>query len=253
MRGATYQCPSPFGFRSYFNPHSPCGERRVAARISAPILPISIHTPHAGSDCTTQLDRYRLFNFNPHSPCGERLVLLERNSAIASYFNPHSPCGERLYDDQETVRIDRISIHTPHAGSDICWIRQLLSESYFNPHSPCGERLLPNPAEARPCIFQSTLPMRGATFASIIASMTVLFQSTLPMRGATCIFSFDRVPKLSFQSTLPMRGATDTYLQYGWKRGISIHTPHAGSDSKSYRIHIKFKNKIYDIRNKNKL
>ena len=34
---------------------------------------------------------------------------------------------------------------------------------------------------------------------------------------------------------------------------ISIHTPHAGSDSKSYRIHIKFKNKIYDIRNKNKL
>ena len=55
-----------------------------------------------------------------------------------------------------------------------------------------------------------------------------------------------------FQSTLPIRGATAILTEETYTMAISIHTPHTGSDSKSYRIHIKFKNKIYDIRNKNK-
>ena len=72
------------------------------------------------------------------------------------------------------------------------------------------------------------------------------------MRGATAV----PAPQSGgggFQSTLPMRGATIDYTVTEEVDDISIHTPHAGSDSKSYRIHIKFKNKIYDIRNKNKL
>ena len=80
-----------------------------------------------------------------------------------------------------------ISIHAPHAGSDpILRPLQAIWGKNFNPRSPCGERrtlsLLLN-ADAK---FQSTLPMRGATDVLIDKVLSInLFQSTLPMRGAT--------------------------------------------------------------------
>ena len=55
-------------------------------------------------------------------------------------FNPHSPCGERRH-------------HHPSA----------VSASDFNPHSPCGERQQTLYHCFFHGIFQSTLPMRGAT------------------------------------------------------------------------------------------
>ena len=58
---------------------------------------------------------------------------------------------------------DAISIHTPHAGSDLL---RLFNGSFING-------------------FQSTLPMRGATSHSLISMYSQVFQSTLPMRGAT--------------------------------------------------------------------
>ena len=81
--------------------------------------------------------------------------------------------------------------------------------------------------------FQSTLPMRGATspyFSSY--SSCEIFQSTLPMRGATR-YTIAVSRPYKFQSTLPMRGATEVRAFEQYCRGISIHTPHAGSD---YRI-----------------
>ena len=101
-----------------FNPHSPCGERRILDKLERRFtefqstLPmrgatirldkndticsiISIHTPHAGSDCSLHLKSVAIFYFNPHSPCGERHWILGGH-----YYNAN------------------ISIHTPHAGSD---------------------------------------------------------------------------------------------------------------------------------------
>ena len=79
----------------------------------------------------------------------------------------------------------RISIHAPHVGSD------------FNDH------LEPEPVP----LFQSTLPMWGATYAYSLILTSVQFQSTLPMWGAT------------------LRLAVVTQMYY-----ISIHAPHVGSD-----------------------
>ena len=103
-------------------------------------LEISIHTPHAGSDQRrTGKRRYH------------------------GYFNPHSPCGERLLQERLRHLSWYISIHTPHAGSD-CKLSTVLAKSMnFNPHSPCGERLLPAVNSFGIDLFQSTLPMRGAT------------------------------------------------------------------------------------------
>ena len=85
----------------------------------------------------------------------------------------------------DTSSTNAISIHTPHAGSDD------------------GHPV------SRVChlVFQSTLPMRGVTFASSWAVLSESFQSTLPMRGVTSLYVIDK----KFH-------------------GISIHTPHAGSD-----------------------
>ena len=124
---------------TYFNPHSPCGERPDFEWYAGYLIFISIHTPHAGSDgkCTCRnasIKRISIHtphagsdsfspsimiftaDFNPHSPCGERPLPLFFLVQIW-YFNPHSPCGER-----------HLPVDTSNYQTD------------FNPHSPCGER-----------------------------------------------------------------------------------------------------------------
>jgi len=57
------------------------------------------------------------------------------------------------------------------------------------------------------------------------------------MRGATIKYKIDVLDEL-FQSTLPMRGATGIKESVTIDLSISIHTPHAGSDSKKTQIYI---------------
>ena len=80
--------------------------------------------------------------------------------------------------------------------------------AYFNPRSPCGERLQQLALCPAIEVFQSTLPVRGATNGNgRKLANTYKFQSTLPVRGATRLGSFG-VSTIQFQSTLPVRGAT---------------------------------------------
>ena len=79
--------------------------------------------------------------------------------------------------------------------------------------------------------------MRGATkLAARGLSAKTIFQSTLPMRGATHT-AYKAVQPLGFQSTLPMRGATSLTGQPAGHRNISIHAPHAGSDHRRVEQH----------------
>ena len=100
-----------------------------------------------------------------------------------------------------------ISIHTPLAGSDHAGTARKGWALYFNPHSPCGERLAFCFNRPHSSIFQSTLPLRGAT-SRLLRSI--------------------RVPKY-FNPHSPCgerrhRTRSTTHLL------ISIHTPLAGSD-----------------------
>ena len=56
-----------------------------------------------------------------------------------------------------------ISIHAPHGGSDGGRVSGRRYPGDFNPRSPCGERQAGFNVTAVTIIFQSTLPMRGAT------------------------------------------------------------------------------------------
>ena len=78
-------------------------------------------------------------------------------------------------------------------------------------------------------IFQSTLPVRGATEENKRRMALYQFQSTLPVRGATR-YNLIRRAYWVFQSTLPVRGATLTNFLCMQSDTISIHAPREGSD-----------------------
>ena len=97
----------------------------------------------------------------------------------------HTPLAGSDVCGRISVDGEFISIHTPLAGSDALSNRHIHRPTYFNPHSPCGER--PNGANEATLfkIFQSTLPLRGATSGLFHIVTPEVFQSTLPLRGAT--------------------------------------------------------------------
>ena len=101
-----------------------------------------------------------------------------------------------------------ISIHAPHAGSDSRGVKGPGCGRDFNPRSPCGERPGRRDHAAGPGDFNPRSPC-GERLA-------FLNPSNLSMR---------------FQSTLPMRGATPKGPNRSRRKTISIHAPHAGSDS----------------------
>ena len=107
-------------------------------------------------------------------------------------------------------------------------------------------------------VFQSTLPMRGATFHGYTIQGIQGISIHAPHAGSDQAFRLADNKVSEFQSTLPMRGATKNQAPRRqpcsyfnprspcgerhcdcWNSGygfvISIHAPHAGSDPLSSR------------------
>ena len=188
---------------------------------------ISIHAPREGSDQCASL-WYTESTISIHAPREGATGKLIRMSGglifqstlpvrgatwLAGVFgdpNVISIHAPREGSDGEAEGADdhgRISIHAPREGSDgvqdIAW--QFGDD--FNPRSREGATA-PTAPYCTWSQFQSTLPVRGATFSpSFIWIYVSLFQSTLPVRGATSDSAWSR-PIPTFQSTLPVRGAT---------------------------------------------
>ena len=146
--------------------------------------PISIHTPLAGSDGGLMGITPILTYFNPHSPCGERrphgdfttrppkfqstlplrgATKITQTKTQVWNISIHTPLAGSDFDQHAPAVRSGISIHTPLAGSDIFRRAGSPRRRYFNPHSPCGERPPPMAIGATVTLFQSTLPLRGAT------------------------------------------------------------------------------------------
>ena len=168
---------------SYFNPRSPCGERRGQLSVYKyfyefqPTLPvrgatdrqegphpcrqISTHAPRAGSDYTTTRSCLTSTYFNPRSPCGERLIGADGTCKVER-FQPTLPVRGATRLRRRSVRHRRISTHAPRAGSDVALHMTKSTD-----------------------VFQPTLPVRGATQATGQDLIVYGFQPTLPVRGAT--------------------------------------------------------------------
>ena len=177
----------------YFNPRSPYGERQMDKRrlrdleLFQSTLPlrgatwdvpryilsedISIHAPLTGSDSHAFRLTSSSRNFNPRSPYGERLQGHENLPQIAE-FQSTLPLRGATRIPGFCVQPRNISIHAPLTGSDSRGGASGRSGGYFNPRSPYGERLSIFSRRVLLMVFQSTLPLRGATVPSsrIIAS-----------------------------------------------------------------------------------
>ena len=167
--------------------------------------------------------------FNPRAPCGARLSNIVRE-LVDMGFNPRAPCGARQARPRDSHRATRVSIHAPHAGRDKCISLDgyLVPVSIHAPHAgrdPCWRSC----TARHPC-FNPRAPCGARPHGEMYCLKGDVFQSTRPMRGAT----FHPSPKLSaqeFQSTRPMRGATGRNAAICASRSVSIHAPHAGRDS----------------------
>ena len=184
LRGATPSDSTSGQQQTYFNPRSPCGERRRTHRKSR-MLPVFQSTLPLRGATSTPGSFLLILCISIHAPLAGSDIRMRSTRPIPTYFNPRSPCGERLASYPMQGRFHVISIHAPLAGSD-----------------PCG------PARHLQPPISIHAPLAGSdSHGHVHRESTVQFQSTLPLRGATSSCSRD-VPLHEFQSTLPLRGAT---------------------------------------------
>ena len=103
---------------------------------------ISIHAPRGGSDCTAMIPRAAAVAFQSTLPVGGATAFLPSGLPVTR-ISIHAPRGGSDAQIIISIKNDCISIHAPRGGSDLyCSSVQL----YF-------------------FLFQSTLPVGGATLA----------------------------------------------------------------------------------------
>ena len=123
-----------------------------------------------------------------------------------------------------------ISIHAPLAGRDGLGSWWGGPGTDFNPRAPCGARPLVVGALTFFIKFQSTRPLRGATFLADIKTELEEFQSTRPLRGATVSWQTSkRSWRISIHAPLAGRDLIRPLVLFNF--GISIHAPLAGRDA----------------------
>ena len=257
--------PSPPGCgsaRAYFNPRSPWGERRpppAAARAGfwtfQSTLPVGGATERPAGPAAEH-------GISIHAPRGGSDAPAPSAAPSPMYFNPRSPWGERQEAFYNADGDFIISIHAPRGGSDVddegrAWVYR-----DFNPRSPWGERLiLPfkdfghidfnprSPWGERPSlswircpapIFQSTLPVGGATpsgpfaagfgFISIHAPRGGSDQSTLPVGGSDAPAPSAAPSPMYFNPRSPWGERQEAFYNADGDFIISIHAPRGGSD-----------------------
>ena len=199
---------------------------------------ISIHAPLAGCDLFF-LYRAKVSAISIHAPLAGCDPCTWWQAARTTYFNPRTPCGVR----PECALIENlylgISIHAPLAGCDYTSPLACRSHPHFNPRTPCGVRPADVTARDEQIAFQSTHPLRGATWRLRTWQRLQKFQSTHPLRGATSAAAASPL-RARFQSTHPLRGATRYRQVFRQHEQISIHAPLAGCDSKNVQRKLHF-------------
>ena len=191
----------------HFNPRSPHGERRSTTSVMLLTLRFQSTLPARGA---TGIDRgfiSGIIYFNPRSPHGERLHSIANNSFLP-YFNPRSPHGERPQPFTFFLPFDNFNPRSPH-GERHAVGHGVSVRGHFNPRSPHGERLCSRRAIWWCCLFQSTLPARGATSRSPAGrTHRGYFNPRSPHGERRSRIATPSPFASGFQSTLPARGAT---------------------------------------------
>ena len=217
--------------RRSFNPRAPCGARRCACRPRWCSSQFQSTRPVRGATGHPLGDGGELQGFNPRAPCGAR------------------PCTNG------TIRLCiAVSIHAPRAGRDPTpWRTVAPVLARFNPRAPCGARRLHArkrlPHLAR---FNPRAPCGARPRAGRFGRESSWFQSTRPVRGATFACGAQVERWHGFNPRAPCGARPTTLRQDCQKTGfnprapcgarpssgaplfpgfiVSIHAPRAGRD-----------------------
>ena len=126
--------------------------------------------------------------------------------------------------------ISTISIHAPRVGSDCNVGPELHRYSNFNPRSPCGERPVQVPVDLSGSLFQSTLPVWGATRDALILGTDLSISIHAPRVGSDRSQRLFFYPLSDFNPRSPCGERPDLRYKPNRISGISIHAPRVGSD-----------------------
>ena len=167
VRGATWTCKWDEQNSDKFQSTPPvrgATARQICEGVSRVI---SIHAPRAGGDCCKRMIQKKRRKFQSTPPVRGATMRSMLAHQAEQDFNPRPPCGGRPSPYAGDSWAERISIHAPRAGGDpiICFIFCICPD--FNPRPPCGgRRFKPHYGGRFVQQFQSTPPVRGATFTT---------------------------------------------------------------------------------------
>ena len=127
-------------------------------------------------------------HFNPRSPCGERqglffLVIFDL------LFQSTLPVWGATANSMIDTGKDKISIHAPRVGSDSPGTVFKFLYTDFNPRSPCGERRSTRRTWHMTANFNPRSPCGERHLLDVVGVLVFVFQSTLPVWGATAYLS----------------------------------------------------------------
>ena len=186
VRGATHSRRLLYPNRYNFNPRAPCGARRGGVQQFIDHQPISIHAPRAGRDFALEV-QHSFGIISIHAPRAGRDRRRRRAGSGSRHFNPRAPCGARLREERLRANLSQISIHAPRAGRDAVLSTRGRSATTF----------------------QSTRPVRGATWEALIeVSKHCEISIHAPRAGRDLKQDKVQTSGPKFQSTRPVRGAT---------------------------------------------
>ena len=146
--------------------HTPLAGSDLVVDVAAGLLDISIHTPLAGSDrlrCGSHIHNIQFQSTLPLRGATWRQCRIGCLQAISI----HTPlAGSDVGGGHRPARLGHISIHTPLAGSDTAY-KAMRQERKISIHTPLAGSDLPDRQTLEVTdLFQSTLPLRGATLSN---------------------------------------------------------------------------------------
>ena len=147
----------------YFNPRAPCGARPVDSAFIRWMAIFQSTRPMRGATTTLLSGGGSTSYFNPRAPCGARLFA-KPMMALSLEFQSTRPMRGATPIYLIVAGCHAISIHAPHAGRDIDCLRHapFQSISIHAPHAGRDKEMFFFLEIIQK--FQSTRPMRGATF-----------------------------------------------------------------------------------------
>ena len=233
--GRDLLCRSLLSSYPYFNPRAPCGARHKQRGFFIMTDFISIHAPRAGRDLPQISSIQSRIHFNPRAPCGARLS--SRFAGIKNCaFQSTRPVRGATKSGSPPCYTDSISIHAPRAGRDYEFIKNYQVNVHFNPRAPCGARLRVYAFYKVAAVFQSTRPVRGATFPIPEELAQIIISIHAPRAGRDQAWQSERdAPFISIHAPRAGRDLAGGALK-SFRSGFQSTRPVRGATAKVYKI-----------------